>query len=214
MTPKAETQPRRQRLTPEVRRRQIIAAAGEMILKQGHLPLALDRLAQSAGVSKALLYTYFPTQQQLFDAVVRQEFEALRARGLDAAVAADELFDAALACARIYYAHVAETGPLIHIILRDAFMARGLSAEASAFRSRIVRRLAGLARRSLRLQAKENVALLNLLITIPEEAGRLAYEGQLTFDRGLLLCEELVASSLEAFRPQRNGLRAKPAPAS
>jgi AcrR family transcriptional regulator len=210
MTRKPTPSARRQRLPPEVRRRQIVEAAAEMVLSQGHLPLALDRLALAAGVSKALLYAYFPTQHQLFNAVLERQFEDLRARGLEAAAARRDLRSAALDCARIYFTHVAEQGPVIHIVLRDAYMAHALDPGVAHLRDRIVRRLAKLARRHLRLEAKENLAAINMAITIPEEAGRLVYDGQLAPERGLLLCEELVTSSLDAFTPERTTGRRAP----
>jgi len=193
---------RRNRLPPEARRRQIVDTAAQLILEQGHVPLALERLAQQAGVSKALVYAYFPTQHDLFNAVVEREFEQLRRQGLEEAADGPDLLAAALACGGAYFAHVAERGPLIHIILRDAYMAGRVAPGVAAFRDRIVRRLAKGVRRSLRLGAKENIAAINMVITIPEEAGRLVYAGELAPERGQLLCDELIASSIAAFRPR------------
>ena len=172
------------------------------MLEQGHLPLPLDALARAAGTSKALIYTYFHTQPDLFNAVLEREFRALAARGVAEASAMAELNDAALTCALIYFEHVAETGPLIHLILRDPYMAGHVAPALTGFRDRIILRLARRSRRALRLRAKENLAAINMILTIPEEAGRLVHANELSLERGRTLCQQLVRSSLEAFTPR------------
>lgn len=193
---------KRHRLTPEVRREHIVAAAGQLILDQRHLPLPLEALARRAGVSKALVYAYFPTQRDLFNAVLARDFEAMAARGIEAASRRPTLSDAALETALAYYDQVAEAGPLAHIVLRDAYMAGHVSPAAAAFRDSIVRRLARLARRELKVEAKENIAAINLVTTIPEQCGRLVWQGDITPARGRELCAELIRSSLSALRPR------------
>ncbi|MBS0408607.1 MAG: TetR/AcrR family transcriptional regulator [Proteobacteria bacterium] len=203
MTSAPKPRERRRRLAPEVRREQIIKAAGRLILQQRHLPLKLDHLAQATGVSKALIYAYFPTQYDLFNAVLDQEFQVLAAQGMEAASAGNDLETAATDCALAYFDHVAAAGPLIHLILRDPYLSGRLAPGPARFRDRIVGRLARLARRELKLPAKETIAAINMAITIPEEAGRLVYAGELPLARGRELCSELIASSVAAFKPRQ-----------
>jgi AcrR family transcriptional regulator len=188
-------------LSAEARRRQLVEAAAALALEQGVLPASADGLARAAGVSKALVYAYFPDLHDLYNLVVEREFDALDEAGLGEAAWAPDLASAAAACAEIYYRRVAEHGPLAHVVLRDMYMARRLRPDLARFRDRIARRLARLARRELRLPAREAVAALNLVITIPEEMGRLAWEGDLDRERGWALARQLIASSIEALRP-------------
>ena len=193
---------KRQRLSGDARRTQLIEAAAPLILEQGHLPLSLDRLASSIGASKALIYTYFPTQHELFNAVLEKGFAELGATGIaDLACGSASLADAALRAARIYYRHVARNGPILHVILRDLYMSRALSPEAAAARDRMVTPLVRLIRRELRLNANEAVAAFNLAVTLPEETGRLAWQGIIELDRGEALLDQLMASTLKALRP-------------
>lgn len=192
---------KRTRLSQAARRDQIVEAAGRLALAQGHLPLNLETLASTAGVSKALIYAVFGGQPALFDAVLRREFDALAERGVIEAAADPDLREAALGCALAYFEQVASRGPLIHLILRDAYMAGRLDPATAGFRDRIARRLGRLARRELKLGAKAAVAALNLMITIPEEAGRLVHAGAMSPERGRLLCRQLIESSLEALTP-------------
>jgi AcrR family transcriptional regulator len=198
----AATKPHRSRMPPEARRAQILATATRLVLAQGYLPLPLEAVAKEAGVSKALVYNYFPTQHDLFNAILAGEFARLEERGLPTAAQLRPLEAAAVACGLAYFDHVAERGPVIHVILRDHFMDRRLEPAVAVQRDRVIRALARAARTELRLRAKENIAAINLAITIPEETGRLAYAGELAPDRARTLCEQLVRSSLSALRPR------------
>ena len=192
---------KRVRLSAEVRRAQLIEAAARLALAQGYLPLPLERLAADAGVSKALIYGYFPDQHDLFNAVLAQEFQQLAEAGIEAAASVDDLEAAALACAQIYLRQVARHGPIAHIVLRDLYMVRHVRRDLAAFRDRIVRRLARLVRTELKLPPDEAVGAISLVTTIPEETGRLVWQGDLDLDLGLELGERLVRSSLAALRP-------------
>jgi AcrR family transcriptional regulator len=198
MATDASKSSKRIRLAPEVRRAQLIEAAAALVLDLGHLPIPLDRLGEAAGASKALIYAYFPTQHDLFNAVLARGFEALSEAGLLEAIQMP--FAAAVhESAAIYFDQIATGGPLVHFILRDHYMIGKVDAANRGYRDRIVLRLARMARRELRLAAKENIATFNLVVTIPELAGRMAWAGEMDRERAKALMEDLVSSSLGAF---------------
>jgi AcrR family transcriptional regulator len=184
-----------------VRRGEILDAAEVLLVAHGGFPLPLEALARAAQVSKALIYAYFPNQHDLANALLARRFDALLAAGLEAAAARTNLFDAAQACGALYFEEVAQAGPVAHIVLRDPFMAGRIDPELAAVRDRLARRLARLARLTLRLSPKEAVAALSLMTTIPEEAGRLVHAGDLTPERGRELTTRLIGSSLRALTP-------------
>jgi AcrR family transcriptional regulator len=187
----------------EVRRGQIVDAAAKLLLEQGYLPLPVDGLARMVGVSKALVYRHFPEQGELIDAVLARELGALEAAGIGAAVAGPDLETAALAAGGIYFAHVAHAGPVAHYVLRDLRYRRRVRRDLAARRDKIMRRLARLARREFGLPAREAVAALNLVLAIPEEAGRLVWRGDLPLAAGEELCRRLIGSSLAGLRAGR-----------
>lgn len=204
--PPAKTS-RRVRLTPEVRRAEIVAAAGRVALELGYLPAPLERLSQEAGASKALIYAYFPTQHALFNALLAHHFGVLADAGLETASNEPSLFDAAQRCGDIYFNHIVEFGPIIHLILRDQFMRAHVDAANRSFRDRVKSRLARNVRRVLGLAAKENVATINLVATIPEQAALLVRRGEMELPRARELMMELIASSLDAFDPENGEAR-------
>jgi AcrR family transcriptional regulator len=189
------------RLTPDVRRAQIVAAAGKVALELGYLPAPLDRLSREAGASNGLIYAYFPNQHALFNSLLAHHFGLLVAAGLEAACAEPSLLETARGCAQIYFDHIVEYGPIIHLILRDQFMVAHVNAANRGFRDRVMLRLARNSRRTLGLASKENVAAINLVTAIPEQAALLAWRGELERDRARDLMMELIASSLAAFQP-------------
>lgn len=170
-------------------------------MDQAYLPLPPERLAEAVGVSKALIYSYFPDQHDLFNAVLADEITALADAGLEAASLGGSLEQAALACAEIYFRHVCVRGPRVHVILRDVYMVRRVDPAVAAVRDRVIRRLARRVRRELNLPPDETVGAITLATTIPEDAGRLVWQGELTFEAGLELCRRLTGAALTALRP-------------
>lgn len=60
--------------------RQILDAAHEAFLAMGYGAVSMDAIAARAAVSKATVYTRFPSKQQLFAAVVARECDACARR--------------------------------------------------------------------------------------------------------------------------------------
>ena len=195
----------RPRLTAAARRAQIVEAAAALAVEHRHLPVPLPALSASLGVSKALVYARFPTQFDLFNAVLAQAFAQLAQAGLDEASRRPGIDVAARDCALIYFDHVAARGPLIHIVLRDRYMAGQVDVANRAFRDRIVLRLARQARRALNLAPRDVIAAANMLMAIPEELGRLVFAGDMPLASARALCGLLVTSGVRAFEPASGG---------
>jgi AcrR family transcriptional regulator len=198
--PRAARSKARQRLPPELRRSQIMDAAAELIVDQGYLPLSMERLGAVAGSSKALIYAYFPTQFDLFNALLERELNDLVNVGLDAASKLDDFERAAQQTAMLYFENVVQTGPLIHILLTDLYMAGHIDPKATRAGKLMLARLVNLACQTLKLTQKEVWAAAQMIAAIPEEAGSLAHHGELRAGVARELCRTLMLSSLEALR--------------
>jgi AcrR family transcriptional regulator len=68
------------RLQVDERRRQLLERATELFATHGYDELSMAKMARAAGVSKPLLYHYFPTKRRLFEAVLAQAAELHLAR--------------------------------------------------------------------------------------------------------------------------------------
>jgi AcrR family transcriptional regulator len=178
-----------------------MAVAVQMVLAQGGLPLSIAELSRNAKVSKALFYAYFPTQHDLFNALLREQVDLLEKAGLRDAARKRDFADAVKSSAAVYFDHVAEHGPLLHIVMRDPYMSGRLCPEVTTLRDKVFGTLARSGRNNLRLNAKEAIAAANLILTIPEEAGRLAFDNELKRERAKELCLDLVSSALRGITP-------------
>src|SRR5882672_1458403 len=61
----------RRRLSPEDRRAELLALGAEVFGKRPYDDVRVDEIAELAGVSRALMYHYFPDKRAFFAAVVR-----------------------------------------------------------------------------------------------------------------------------------------------
>jgi len=67
---RAKTPPRA-RLDVDERRRQLVALGSQLFSARTYDEVSIDELARAAGISKGLLYHYFPTKRDFYVATVR-----------------------------------------------------------------------------------------------------------------------------------------------
>ena len=60
------------RMNPDRRRRQLLELGAELFARHGYEKLSMARIAREAGISKALLFHYFPSKQAYFAATLEQ----------------------------------------------------------------------------------------------------------------------------------------------
>lgn len=65
-------QPARTRLQVDVRRRQLLELGLELFASQSYDELSIDEIARRAGVSKGLLYHYYPSKRAFYVAAVQE----------------------------------------------------------------------------------------------------------------------------------------------
>ena len=73
MTKQASIEPRRRLRRKEARPSEILKAALTLFAERGFAATKLEDVAAAAGIGKGTIYLYFPTKEELFRAVVRQE---------------------------------------------------------------------------------------------------------------------------------------------
>jgi AcrR family transcriptional regulator len=82
-TPRAPR--RRIRLDNDARRKQLVELATRAFSERSYDEVSIDDLARAAGISKGLLYHYFPTKRDLYVAGLRATADELIARTIAAA---------------------------------------------------------------------------------------------------------------------------------
>ena len=66
------------RLDVDERRRRLLELGAALFARHSYDELSMARIAREAGISKALLYHYFPSKQSFFEATLAQGAEELR----------------------------------------------------------------------------------------------------------------------------------------
>lgn len=89
--------PINRRLDPDARRRQLLEAGFEMIQTRPYSQVTADEVARAVGVSKGLVFHYFPTNRDLQVAVIRVAAAELLSRlNVDPDLPADQRLGAGL----------------------------------------------------------------------------------------------------------------------
>jgi AcrR family transcriptional regulator len=73
-------EPSYKRLDVDERRRQLLERGAELFTSHRYDELSMSRIATEVGISKSLLYHYFPSKQAFFEATLGAWAEELRAR--------------------------------------------------------------------------------------------------------------------------------------
>jgi AcrR family transcriptional regulator len=76
----APREPAYRRLAVDERRRRLLDLGAELFSRHTYAELSMSAIAREAGISKALLYHYFPSKQAYFVATLRQQAEELAER--------------------------------------------------------------------------------------------------------------------------------------
>src|SRR6201995_1364861 len=67
----------RRRVSPDDRRSELLALGAEVFGQRPYDEVRIDEIAERAGVSRALMYHYFPDKRAFFAAVVKDEADRL-----------------------------------------------------------------------------------------------------------------------------------------
>ncbi|MCT2590089.1 TetR/AcrR family transcriptional regulator [Streptomyces sp. N2-109] len=118
----------RRRMGVEERRQQLIAVALELFSRRSPEDVSIDDIASAAGISRPLVYHYFPGKHSLYEEAVRRAAEELASRFAEPQEG--PLSERLLRVMRRYFDFVSDHGPGFSALLRGG-PAVG-SAEANA----------------------------------------------------------------------------------
>jgi AcrR family transcriptional regulator len=196
----ASTPRKRIRLTPEVRREQILDEAAHLILAEGLHAVSMERLAREIGISMGLVYNYFPTRDALLTALLSREQSELRDRGMASALQAESFADLIRQTTRLYLEQTLDRGALIAALLSDPSVALLMEADNRADRDRTVRYFVRAARREYGLPLPVAITGIEMVSAVTDRAGRLVGDGQLDVESATEMCVALITGGLAALR--------------
>ncbi|MCW3796902.1 TetR/AcrR family transcriptional regulator [Sphingomonas sp. BN140010] len=130
--------PVRRRLDPAVRRELILDEAARLVAEEGISAVNMERIGRQAGISKALVYNYFPSKQSLLTELLLREYNRFAAHGREAAQQATDFEELVRATTRAYFEYVDECGVLIQRLMSEPELAHVMRSADAEGRQRTV----------------------------------------------------------------------------
>ncbi|GAB5379615.1 MAG: hypothetical protein Alis3KO_30110 [Aliiglaciecola sp.] len=113
----------RTRLSPEVRKNLILDSAAEVVEAEGVSALSMDKLGKAAGISKSLVYAYFPSTKELLQTLLRREHKRLRKLQNDAVHSAETFEQLVRRMTKTYLTYMDERGLILDRLAAEPSLA-------------------------------------------------------------------------------------------
>ena len=196
--------PKRRRLSPDDRRTQILDKATRLVLQAGLSAVSMEAVGRTCGISKALVYNYFPSRDHLLAALLQREQNDLRDRGMQTALQAKSFEDLIRQTTRLYLQQTKERGALTQALLSDPSVARLMQEQNRIARDRTIRYFMREGRREYGLAAGVATAATDMLMAVTDQAGKLTASGALDIATAEDMCVALITGGLEKLAERQN----------
>lgn len=103
----------RRRYSPEKRRELILDHTADIVAREGVATLSIEQIGREAGVSKSLVYAYFPNLTELLRELYQREMKHLRRMQAEAAEHASTFEDLVRSVTHVYLKYYHERGLII-----------------------------------------------------------------------------------------------------
>lgn len=107
------------RLSPEVRITSILDVTSKIVAIQGLSAVTMERVAKEAGISKGLVYNYFPDRIDLLAGLLERELAVTYEKVIDAVEGANDLESMIRYTNRIYLKHMQDKGAILQRLFSD-----------------------------------------------------------------------------------------------
>lgn len=124
-------------MSPEARREQLLDTAVSYIVEHGLSDFTLENLAVSAGVSKPLVYKYFPNRDDLLKAMLEREYRILAGRYIADPPADVPVEPQIRASTERGFEYLYERGPIVRLLGSDRGVAELVQQRERSDRSAI-----------------------------------------------------------------------------
>ena len=167
----SQPQKQRQRFAPEVRRRLILKHAAEIISDEGIAALSMERIGRQAGVSKSLIYAYFPNLTELLRELLHLELKNLRLRQMEASEHAQTFEQLVRTVTHAYLEYIEEHGLLIQRLEAEPSVAQGRTGPADFARDASVNTVAEIISSNFDLPMEIAIPATDISYGLPQFAG-------------------------------------------
>ncbi|MEY4268893.1 MAG: HTH-type transcriptional regulator AcrR [Pseudomonadota bacterium] len=113
----------RRRLDPEKRRSLILDHTADIVAREGLATLTIEQIGREAGISKSLVYAYFPNLTTLLRELYQREMRQMRWLQTQAAEKADTFEGLVRSVTHVYLGYIAERGLIIERLQHEPSVA-------------------------------------------------------------------------------------------
>lgn len=103
----------RRRYSPEKRRELILDHTADIVAREGIATLTIEQIGREAGISKSLVYAYFPNLTELLSELYLREMKHLRKLQAQAAANAETFEELVRSVTHVYLAYFDERGLIV-----------------------------------------------------------------------------------------------------
>jgi TetR/AcrR family transcriptional regulator, fatty acid biosynthesis regulator len=178
----AATKPR-SRMSPEKRQTLILDHTAEIVAREGVAALSMERIARDAGISKSLVYNYFPNLTLLLQHLLQRELRRLRRQQIEAAESAVTFEGLVRSVTHVYLRYIDERGLIIERLQAEPSVS-AVHDPTDYSRDRAVDYLADIVERHFGLPSDIAHAATDISFGLPASAG--AYLHHHALDRQTL----------------------------
>ena len=157
----------------------------------------MERLGRQAGVSKALIYSYFPSVTALLQTLLRREYRRLRRRQSEAADSAVTFEQLVRRVTHVYLAYIRERGLIIERLAAEPSVAEYPDPTAYS-RETAVTYLAEIVAENLELDIELARPLVDISFGLPAAAGNYLIHSAADIETVEDLTVTMILGSLEA----------------
>lgn len=163
--------PKRRRLKPADRKESILDHAATIVATDGVAGLTMEQVGREAGVSKSLVYAYYPNTTELLQALLKRELKRLRRLQAQAMAEAQTFEDLVRQVTRVYLKYIEERGLLIQRLQSEPSVAPDAGGPTSYNRDTAVDVLAEVVVDNFGLPIELARAATDISFGLPEAAG-------------------------------------------
>lgn len=197
--PAGAESPARRRLAPEARAAQILDVAARLLMDEGFTEVSMERMGREAGVSKALIYNYFPSRNDLLRALLEREVAALRQTQVREVAAAENFHDLVRRTTRLYIEHMQTRGALLRKLWAEPAVARSMADDDLRRRDEAMHYFARRVMREYGLPRDVAMPAVDMQMAMTEAAAQHLSQSHDDVDFATDLCVTLLLGGLDAL---------------
>lgn len=167
----ATVKKKRTRLSPEIRKHLILDQVADIIAEEGVSSLSMERIGKEAGISKSLVYAYFPTLKEMLQTLLKREYQTLRTLQDEAAQSAETFEQLVRRITTTYLTYMEKRGLILERLTAEPNLA-DMNDPTEFSRDTAVRHLAKIVRDNFDIDMEIALPAVDISFGMPAAAGR------------------------------------------